>query len=268
MKICYLATSDIPSRTANSVHVMKMCQAYARLGHDVTLVTLDRPERCERGVSDAFEFYDVEEQFNIRRLRLRRPGKVWLTYSFPRSAVRLCAPDLIHTRVEWAAWGLAEFLRKPCILELHEDPFRTRALGFACRRAMAMKELCTPIAITKKLAQHTMLGFGNMKDMIVEPDAVDSSFLGEYPSKFEARSEVGLEAEKRPIAVYIGSLYAGRGIDLIVDLARRLYSHLFIVVGGRSQEIASYQSALSRHPKPAVYRPCSTTASTDIFAIR
>lgn len=41
MKIAYLSSSEIPSRSASSVHVMKMCQAFARNGHDVTLFGLD-----------------------------------------------------------------------------------------------------------------------------------------------------------------------------------------------------------------------------------
>jgi hypothetical protein len=37
VKIGYLTTSLIPSVAANSVQVMKMSQAFGRLGHDVTL---------------------------------------------------------------------------------------------------------------------------------------------------------------------------------------------------------------------------------------
>ena len=39
MKILYIAPSFIPSRTANSVHVMKMCNAIGSIGHDVSLIT-------------------------------------------------------------------------------------------------------------------------------------------------------------------------------------------------------------------------------------
>lgn len=33
MKIVYLSASSIPSRTANSIHVMRMCAAFAKNGH-------------------------------------------------------------------------------------------------------------------------------------------------------------------------------------------------------------------------------------------
>ena len=38
MKIAYISKSFIPSRTANSIHVMKMCSALAENGHEVTLL--------------------------------------------------------------------------------------------------------------------------------------------------------------------------------------------------------------------------------------
>jgi hypothetical protein len=41
MKLAYLSNAKIPSREANSIHVMKMCQALGQLGHEVTLLTPD-----------------------------------------------------------------------------------------------------------------------------------------------------------------------------------------------------------------------------------
>ena len=39
MKILYLSKSIIPSRTANSINVMKMSQAFADNGHEVVFVS-------------------------------------------------------------------------------------------------------------------------------------------------------------------------------------------------------------------------------------
>ena len=38
MRILYISKSIIPSRTANSINVMKMCQAFAENGHEVVLL--------------------------------------------------------------------------------------------------------------------------------------------------------------------------------------------------------------------------------------
>ncbi len=37
MKIYYISPSTIPSRSANSIHVVNMCEALVQLGHEVTL---------------------------------------------------------------------------------------------------------------------------------------------------------------------------------------------------------------------------------------
>ena len=38
MKIACIASSRIPSETANSIQAMKVCQALAQNGHQVTLI--------------------------------------------------------------------------------------------------------------------------------------------------------------------------------------------------------------------------------------
>ena len=67
MKIAYLSGSKIPSRTANSIHVVKMCQAFARNGHDVVLMA-PRRKGVESDVQDVFSFYGVENCFKIIHL--------------------------------------------------------------------------------------------------------------------------------------------------------------------------------------------------------
>ena len=39
MRIAYVAGAAMPSAKASTIHVMMMCQAMARLGHEVTLFT-------------------------------------------------------------------------------------------------------------------------------------------------------------------------------------------------------------------------------------
>ena len=68
MKILYISNSIIPSRTANSIHVMKMCQAFADNGHKVILLAPDNKKHYEREVSDVFKFYGVRQNFVIKKL--------------------------------------------------------------------------------------------------------------------------------------------------------------------------------------------------------
>ena len=58
MRITYLAPSTLISDSANSVHVMRMCDAFARLGHDVML----HGHRGKGSGGDVLSYYGVENE--------------------------------------------------------------------------------------------------------------------------------------------------------------------------------------------------------------
>jgi len=242
MRIHYIADSYLPSRTANGIHVMKMCQAYARLGHDVTLIAPDWREGIERGVDDIHEFYGVENIFRIRKIFIPRYRSSTLYWGVFLPAVsRMAGPDLIHTRSLGAAWGAAAIFRVPTILETHSLPFanrRQKRIFFAATRSPRFRSL---VVITRALAERTRELIGEEVPMLVAPDGVDASWLDMDPSRDKARRELGLADEKRRIAVYTGHLYGGRGIELIIEMARELPDHLFLVVGGHEDDVRKYR---------------------------
>ena len=47
MKIVAIAGSRIPSDTANSIQVMKACQALVQLGHELTLIVPANPSSIQ-----------------------------------------------------------------------------------------------------------------------------------------------------------------------------------------------------------------------------
>ena len=68
MKIIYISKSIIPSRAANSIHVMKMCQAFADNGHKVVLLAPHLKNYYERNINDVYEYYGVKKNFEIKKL--------------------------------------------------------------------------------------------------------------------------------------------------------------------------------------------------------
>ena len=68
MKIVYISRSIIPSRTANSINVMKMCNTFASLGHEVTLLAPWTKKLEEKGIDDIFEYYGVEKNFTLKTI--------------------------------------------------------------------------------------------------------------------------------------------------------------------------------------------------------
>ena len=52
MKIVAIAGSHIPSDTANSIQVMKACQALVQLGHELTLIVPANPSSIQHPPTD------------------------------------------------------------------------------------------------------------------------------------------------------------------------------------------------------------------------
>lgn len=246
MKICYLADTQIPSRTANSVHVMRMCQAYADLGHDVTLVIPDWRDGLETNVNDIFEFYGVNTTFALRRV-FRLAGRLDLLVHallLPLSA-KMCRPDLVHTRSLAAAWGATRLLRLPTVFEAHRPVAGHPRLRAMLRSVTSSPWLRTLVLITRALAERFSVDLHENARLLIAPDGVDERWLKNPISREQARESIGLGRTNRPIAVYTGHLYQGRGVGLILDLAGRNSEYLFLVVGGRESEIEAFRHRAS-----------------------
>ena len=68
MRIAFISNSIIPSRTANSIQVIKMCEAFSKNGHEVVLLAPDTKDDYEKDVENIYEFYGVKKNFKIKKL--------------------------------------------------------------------------------------------------------------------------------------------------------------------------------------------------------
>ena len=64
MKIHYLATANIPSKTANSLQILKMCDAFSNIGYKISLII---PNFKSKKVSIK-EYYDLKNNFGIYKV--------------------------------------------------------------------------------------------------------------------------------------------------------------------------------------------------------
>lgn len=235
MKIVYISSSTIPSRTANSIHVMKMCQAFARNGHEVTLIAPAGWGEHERGVEDIFGFYGVEPCFTLQRLRV--PNVMGRGYFYGLAAAmraRRQAADLVYCRnVAGCYFSLLSGMK--AILEIHapvEEGGRLQESLF--RSILRSKRLVKLVAITQALKAHVEERHPTFAGPIqVAPDGADA--MGEDVSPFPLASGARLKVG------YLGHLFAGRGIELIAEMARRVDRADFHIVGGRDEDVAFWR---------------------------
>ncbi len=251
MKIAMVAPTEIPSRHANTIQVMKMAQALALLGHDLRLAApISDPSSSIPGEDPApslpswdqlASHYGLQQEFPLTRL-LSRPACRRYDYALHslRWARRWDA-ELLYTRLPQIA-AIASQLGFPTILEVHDLPQGTLGPRLF-RRFLHGRGAHRLVSITYALAQdlHSRLGSppassGPGAFTIIAPDGVDMSRYASLPSPPQARQSLQPPLPDRFTVGYTGHLYPGRGIELILILAARLPEIIFLLIGGEPGE--------------------------------
>jgi glycosyltransferase involved in cell wall biosynthesis len=234
MNIAVVAGGTVPSDTANSLQVMKATNALVQLGHRVTLILPGVPNRSV----DLKKHYGLQTDFPIEWLD--SPSRRMFMWQSVRRA-RALKPDLLYTRLpQPAVFGLLSGL--PTIFEIHIQP--TGTFGPAWHRAFASNNRPKRLAsITRALVNKLEREYRvrlKPHEIVISPNGVDLERFASLPSSPEiARRE--LNFREAPTLMCTGHLYAGRGADLFVALAKSIPQAHFIWVGGRPDDIASWK---------------------------
>jgi glycosyltransferase involved in cell wall biosynthesis len=238
MHILYLSLSYVPSRRASSIQVMKMCQALAQTGHPLTLVTKQCAARQEPGVSDDFAFYGVKPIFDI--VKLARPENrgggiryTWEQRLLLRQWGSPISQTLVYSRDLWGGW-LAARQGYPVLFEAHDLP-EGRVGQRLMRQMLAASTFRRLVAISQALADDlAQAGFRPARgDVVIAHDGADLLLES---------GNADLKNDDGCILIgYVGHLYAGRGIEMILELAKQLPDYQFDIVGGAERDIEHWQ---------------------------
>jgi glycosyltransferase involved in cell wall biosynthesis len=235
MRIAAIAGSSIPSDTANSIQVMKACSALAQLGHELTLLV---PRTRQRSIVDLKSHYGLGTDFPIEWLS--SPSRRLFTWQSVQRARALHA-DLLYTWFpQSAVFGLLN--RIPTVFEIHLQP--TGALGPAWHRAFASlrgrKRLASITqALVDVLERRHNIRF-KADEVVIAPNGVELERFASLPDPVTARRALNLPPASTVMCT--GHLYAGRGADLFLALAKELPQAHFVWVGGRAEDIATWRS--------------------------
>lgn len=243
MRLAYLSGSTIPSRSANSIHVMKMCQALVGGGNSVTLSTPRVRDGVEPGVVDYFDYYGVEKNFSlVRVIWLKWLGRAYLSGLFSAVKVRMGGYDLALSRCLPSAFFAALF-NVPVIFEFHQpisDSGRLSRLNeFLFKRLIRRKSFVGFVAITHALKAHYLERYPELDGRIcVAPDGSDP-----FPPQFET---VTLPSRPGRLQVgYVGQLYSGKGMEVVSKLCHLAPFADFHVVGGLQSDIDKWRAELT-----------------------
>ncbi len=239
MEILYISPSVIPSLEANSIHVMKMSQAFCQLGHTVELIAKDKPSPLV--VENLWDHYGISEKFPINRLKVSGFAREY-DYGARAAYYAMRKPvDLVYSRNILAA-GLLSLAGKPTISEIHsENTGLVNNTGFAMLRSgRGLRKL---VVITRGLSEHLFARGINpslKEKLLICPDGVDLERFENLPDSHGLKDQLGVPDGNFVIG-YSGHLYEGRGIELILDLARKFSEDTVMIMGGDQQEVIRYK---------------------------
>jgi glycosyltransferase involved in cell wall biosynthesis len=244
VKIACVASSIIPSTTANSIQVMKVCQALVQAGHSVELWVPGKPADDVNWTRLASQ-YGLGAPFPVHWIAA---GSKWRRYDLAWEALQAAikwGADLVYTWMPQAAFlGLMDGL--PVILEVHDRiTGKTGPLVFhAFLRTPGKKRV---LAITGALRRVLEKGFHYHfpeKEIVIAPNGVDLDRYRNLPEPAAARRQLGLP-ECLTVG-YTGHFYTGRGMEVLEALAHRYPAVQFLWVGGRPEAVREWQTRLDQ----------------------
>ena len=145
MKITYISASIIPSTKANTVNVMKMCNALSENGHEVTLVGTKGKD-----IDNIYSYYNVNESFKLKLSKNNFFSPINRLVTGLKASKN---SDLIYTRWIVAAMILIVFFNKRIIFEYHA-PYKKGLYRYFESKIVKSNKVVRHIFITKALKNY------------------------------------------------------------------------------------------------------------------
>lgn len=240
MRILYLSSAILPSNFAHAIHVVKMTNAFAQLGHKVLLSHYYKNEETNEK-SRIYDYYGVEKSFELcGRIPKSAIKNLFFDKKILAKIVDDFNPDLIYGRHLYDIY-LIRNLGYKFIFETHDVVFNSNIYTnkkilkkYLHKSIVSSKNIVSCILITQAQKQLIEKSWKYKTKIIVAPDAAD-----EQPD-FEPLEE--FQAYQRLKIGYFGHLYAGRGIEIIYELSKLLPDYIFLIFGGNAEDIEKWKN--------------------------
>ena len=236
-RVLYLSRAVFPSKTANSVNIMKMCSAMSSNGFRVKLFGL-RANLDSSGQRDIHDFYNTKTDFLMELIRQPKRGSRLFLY------VRLIIVLLVSRR-------------KNTLVYSRERLMVFFALCFGYKTILEAHDFFSS-KLNRRIERY-LFGHSRFVKLVVISHALRSDYIKFYKKipiievHHDASEAVDVLASNlnylggRTNALkigYFGHLFKGRGIELIIQLAYELPECDFHVFGGLPEDVSKYSKQL------------------------
>jgi glycosyltransferase involved in cell wall biosynthesis len=236
VNIVYIAASEFPSNAANSVQVIKQCNAFASIGANVLLLARERS--CDfLGVDSVRDQYGISEKVFIKLMHVYNfaPKFIFsLWYPFWLAFHTSDKAHIVYGRHLLGLLVCALFTSRnvPIIFESHGPPQWFESLGL--RSLWLLGRLTKIVVISNSLKDILRRRYTYLRriNIVVAHDGCDPT-----------------DKLSRPISIlragYVGSFYRGRGLELLHEVAKICPDIEFHLVGG---DEAAYETIVGEVP--------------------
>lgn len=250
--LIYLANNRLPTEKAHGLQIVQMCEAFAKVGYKVTLVTPRRRNTPEmNAVGSLWDYYGVERVFDCRRLICldlfhiipdRVPRVAFLTQTLTYMVVLwfwllFHHGGILYTRDIYIGLMLAitgrQFVYEPH--QAHTSSLGRRIQSLVVRRARAV------IPITTHLSSDLVAVGAAPARLLVAHDAIRRARFEHLPTQAQARAQIGWPPEAF-IVGWAGRLHLmgiDKGVGLLVDALQLVEGVSLAIVGGPDEMVES-----------------------------
>ncbi len=251
LELVLLANARMPSQRAQSLQVAQQAAAFARAGANTTLLHARRHKTpaLPEGV-DLWDHYAVPKGARPRAEAV--PCIDWIDrlprvlqyvparlqeQSFAKNAARRVREGFASARVISRELESARLLVRAkhagVFLECHRVPgsrVRRRWLLEASRGVSGILAISAGV-------RDDLVALGIARDAIqVEHDGYEKSRFEHIPERRFAREQLSLPRDV-PLVAYTGGLLSWKGVDVLVEAARKLPDVYFVIAGGMDADV-------------------------------
>lgn len=228
-RLVYLANARIPSERAHGAQIAHMCSAFISVGWEVELVVPTR-----KGVlpTSLKEHYDLPHDVSVTRLNVPDLvsygplGYFITTFLFARAVhthVLQSKPDIVYARDAALLYGLPQTIST--VYEVHEPRYRYWA-------KQVLKRALLVVALSEGVRDALP---STSRKVLVAHDAIPNAWVPVSCDVASAREELGISAKQ--VALYIGSVGPGKGVETLCEAAGYLKDIAVVVVGPGAEKL-------------------------------
>lgn len=270
LRISVVSSGDIPSQWAHSINTMKTADAFYKLRHNVEILTVERylERKMKQEIKNINKFYGIRGDIKILYFKdnplfyfeeltplnyalwlLKRMTKNRVRYTFdPEERIsEYCKKNKIDICYSRAFRTVYYNIKNeiPTIMESHTINIKQPDLRRVIK--LSHSKYFKGFVTISDILKENFLRAGVPEDkIIVLQDGVDIENFQNLPGKEEIREMLRLPKDKKNV-VYCGSLFPEKGIEHILLVAKNLPNVIFLLVGGRKQQIRTWRKYSRSH---------------------